>query len=118
MGLPERVARRVVQQGECLTWTGARNNKGYGSIGISHQRSALVHRFVYERMVGPIPDGLTIDHLCMNKRCVNVQHMEVVTRAENSRRAAAARRPKPLRSASAGGDFTDLFASLIGHART
>lgn len=46
------------------------------------------HRLVYEYEVGPIPDGLTIDHLCRNTICVNPSHMEPVTNAENARRAS------------------------------
>lgn len=55
---------------------------GYGIRG--HR---LAHRVAYETQVGPIPKGLEIDHLCRNRACVNVEHMEVVTHAENMRRA-------------------------------
>lgn len=89
--MPPRIAARVEQHGECLLWTRGRNGKGYGSIGIGNKKTALVHRVVYEAQVGPIPGDLTIDHTCLNKLCQNVNHMEIVTRAENSRRAAAAR---------------------------
>jgi hypothetical protein len=47
------------------------------------------HRFAYELLVGPIPDGLALDHLCLTTGCVNPAHLEPVTVAENSRRAAA-----------------------------
>ena len=46
----------------------------------------LGYRLVYEALVGPIPEGLTIDHLCGNHRCVNPDHLEPVTRGENTRR--------------------------------
>ena len=46
----------------------------------------LIHRKVWEEARGPIPEGMTIDHLCMQKTCINPDHMEVVTRSENSRR--------------------------------
>lgn len=48
----------------------------------------MAHRFAYQQMFGQIPDGLTIDHLCSNKLCVNPSHLEAVTGAENNRRAA------------------------------
>jgi hypothetical protein len=72
---------KAIPVGECLIWMGCTTNNGYGRFG---QR--LAHRFAYERYVRPIPPGLTIDHLCRNKRCVNVDHMEAVTLAENIRR--------------------------------
>jgi hypothetical protein len=56
-------------------------------VGIGNKRTALAHRVAYEALVGPIPDGMTIDHLCRNKRCLNPAHMELVTRGENTRRA-------------------------------
>lgn len=90
--MPARVACRVEQHGECLLWTGGCGGKGYGSIRVRRDKTALVHRFVYEAQVGPIPGDLTIDHTCLNQLCQNVAHMEVVTRAENSIRAARARR--------------------------
>lgn len=85
--IPDRVAKRIEQRGECHVWTGGRNNKGYGSLRLSEGKTALAHRFIYEQTVGPIPGDLTIDHLCRNKLCVNVEHLEVVTRSENSIRA-------------------------------
>ena len=74
----------------CWSWTGAHIPGGYGSIGVDgSQRGA--HRVAYELLVGPIPDGLTIDHLCRVKDCVNPAHMEPVTSAENNRRRSATR---------------------------
>jgi hypothetical protein len=49
------------------------------------------HRFAYLEFVGPIPDGLVLDHLCRNKKCVNPDHLEPVTNAENLRRGRVAR---------------------------
>lgn len=74
---------------QCWDWVGAVNSKGYGSVTNGRGSSVLTHRRAYELLVGDIPAGLTIDHLCLNKVCVNTDHMEVVTRAENNRRAAA-----------------------------
>ena len=49
----------------------------------------MAHRFAYEEYVGPIPDGLQIDHLCRNKWCVNPEHLEPVTCRENALRGVA-----------------------------
>lgn len=72
----------------CWLWTGAATGAGYPVIGIA-RRSRPAHRMAYEAAVGPIPSGLTIDHLCCITMCVNPQHMEVVTHGENSRRRGA-----------------------------
>jgi hypothetical protein len=71
----------------CWTWTGARS-VGYGHFAIK-RRTNLAHRVAYEALVGPIGDGLTIDHLCRNPACVNPAHLEPVTMGENMRRSTA-----------------------------
>ena len=53
-------------------------------------RAYYAHRLAYEMLIGPIPDGLVIDHLCANKPCCNPYHMEPVTIGENRRRAPVA----------------------------
>lgn len=70
----------------CWLWTGAKTSQGYGKIGVK-----LAHRVSYELSVAEIPGNLTIDHLCMNRLCVNPNHLEPVTREENSRREMEAR---------------------------
>lgn len=77
-------------RGPCMLWEGAQNSKGYGAVTNGHGSADLVHRRAWEEVNGPIPEGLTIDHLCRQKTCINPDHMEVVTRAENSRRGNAA----------------------------
>lgn len=66
----------------CVLWTGAYNFGGYGRVWIEGKRRAS-HRVAYELAVGPIPDGLTIDHLCRTPACVNPMHLEAVTMREN-----------------------------------
>jgi HNH endonuclease len=87
----QRVMERTERQGDCLIFTGALA-KGYGRIR-NYDTGGVeqAHRVVYEVEVAPIPEGLTIDHVqerCTSRACVEVGHMEVVTRAENTRRAA------------------------------
>lgn len=68
--------------GDCWLWTGTTVHGGYGQArwnGEPHQ----AHRLVYELTVGPIPDGLMLDHLCRVRHCVNPAHLEPVTSHEN-----------------------------------
>lgn len=83
---------RVIKGPNCWLWNGGRSRDGYGKFHHqgTHQQA---HRVAYELMVGPIPDGLTIDHLCRNPWCVNPAHMEPVTAAENTRRAHCTKVP-------------------------
>lgn len=72
--------------GPCWLWTGHLDRYGYANFGLGKHRMVKVHRFAYELLVGPIPEGLEIDHLCRVRHCVNPAHMEPVTHAENMAR--------------------------------
>lgn len=77
----------------CHLWTGLATPWGYGRFfrtGRSIQ--VYAHRHAYEAQCGPIPDGLTLDHLCRQPACVNPDHLEPVTMAENVRRERRVRR--------------------------
>jgi hypothetical protein len=70
----------------CLTWTGKITTSGYAAFWFEG-RNTSAHRVVWILLRGPIPGGLTVDHLCRNKLCQNVEHFELVTGAENSSRS-------------------------------
>lgn len=90
MTVDQLINRYVDRTGDCWEWTGAKNN-GYGKARFG-DRMHGAHRLIYTHLVGPIPLGLTIDHLCFNRSCVNPAHLEPVTIQENVARAAARRR--------------------------
>jgi hypothetical protein len=83
-----KVARRG--DDECWPWIGALNGHGYGNFMVyrdptnpSKRKTIGAHRWAYENLVGEVPAGLELDHLCRNRRCVNPAHLEPVTRREN-----------------------------------
>ena len=80
----DRFWPRVLVGDGCWEWTGGKI-RGYGEFGIDG-KNRRAHRVAYEWLVGPIPEGLTIDHLCRTKACVNPWHMEPVTVLENNLR--------------------------------
>jgi len=81
----KRFWEKVDQSGDCWEWKATKQPKGYGLFGLEGQ-SRLAHRVAYELTIGPIPEGLVIDHLCRNRSCVNPAHMEPVTSRENTLR--------------------------------
>jgi hypothetical protein len=117
--ITERLWAKVDVRGldECWPWTGRLVSDGYGQIdgqGVAQS----VHRVAYEDKVGPIPDGLTIDHLCHSRaaeagtcpggpcehrRCCNPSHMEPVTHAQNVARSVPSQKDRCKR----GHDLTD-----------
>lgn len=85
-GLAARILERCVPDGDCLIWQGATNSRGYGCVsGGRKGNTLLAHRVVFTEEVGPIEDGMTVDHMCTNKLCMNVFHMQLVTASENSK---------------------------------
>jgi len=75
----------------CWRWTGSLDSSGYGKFKL-RGKTLILHRYVYDRLVGAIPDDMTIDHLnCTLRACVNPHHMQVVTSLDNTLRANATR---------------------------
>lgn len=88
--LPDFLSRRVSEHDRghdspCFEWSGALH-LGYAWVWFEGQPQ-LGHRLAYEHAIGPIPDGLVIDHLCRNRCCINPRHLEPVTHAVNIRRS-------------------------------
>ncbi len=79
----------IPHAGACWSWIAGTNAKGYGTLSYSLYGENLAHRWVYRQLVGPIPEGLQLDHLCRNPGCVNPMHLEPVTNRENVQRGLA-----------------------------
>ena len=79
--------------GGCWPWLGSLRH-GYGQMSVGSKtdgshRIAVTHRLAYEFAIGPIPEGLVIDHLCQNRKCCNPAHLEAVPNSVNINRAVA-----------------------------
>lgn len=90
MWLGRRIACAVdVTPTGCWEWRLTRTRLGYGRVRWTGVDEYHAHRLAYEVFVGPIPEGLTLDHLCRNRACVNPGHLEPVSQRENVLRGAA-----------------------------
>ena len=102
MSATDRFQSLVLPDGDCWVWQGQTAGAGYGVFQYGGSRTnrnrIYAHRFAYEQAKGPIPDGLEVDHLCRNKRCVKPDHLEAVTHQENQRRAGPYRPRKYRKS--------------------
>lgn len=87
----QRFWQKVTKSETCWLWTSSTTRDGYGTFGVAggKTRTRLAHRLAYELIKGKIPDGLTLDHLCRVRHCVNPDHLEPVTAQENTRRGLA-----------------------------
>jgi hypothetical protein len=85
-----RLMRNVVRVPEsgCWLWEGAVSKLGYGRIAFEG-KAKFAHRVAFTTLVGEVPDGMELDHLCKVRSCVNPYHLEPVTRLENMKRSGA-----------------------------
>jgi hypothetical protein len=92
--LEERFWSKVEKTETCWNWTASRMTSGYGQIGIGgkYGRPHGAHRVAYELAVGPIPEGMQVDHMCHNKLCVNPDHLRAVTNKQNNEHLTGAKK--------------------------
>lgn len=86
--IEHRIMDKFLVGDGCWIWTAMRDKRGYGRIasGTKYGIPLLAHRVMYEMLVGPVPDGLELDHLCRVTSCVRPDHLEPVTHRENMAR--------------------------------
>lgn len=84
----ERFWAKVNKTDTCWLWTAYKSNGGYGRIKVDGQM-VPAHRVAYKLLVGPIPEGMELDHLCRVRHCVNPAHLEPVTHGENTLRSTS-----------------------------
>ena len=80
----KRFIDKVQFTDSCWNWTASTTVRGYPKFKLSSYNLQLAHRVAYEWWVAPIPKGLTVDHSCNNIKCVNPDHLSVMTRQENT----------------------------------
>lgn len=118
----EAFAARTEPSGECLVWTGSKNARGYGKLWVTTDDGRAVvyaHRYAWEQVKGPIPEGLHIDHVCHNKSCVNVEHLRLATNKQNHENLRGAR--SDSRSGVRGAIWSEQkgkWAALVYHHGT
>lgn len=83
----ERFWMKVEATGVCWEWRASVKPNGYGQFGLRAGCTVYAHRFAYQMLVGEIPSGLDLDHLCRNRSCVNPDHLQPVDRGTNLRRS-------------------------------
>ena len=87
--LPERFWNKVqVAESGCWEWMAFMDHNGYGKYRVDGA-TRFAHRIAYLQLHGPVPEGLELDHLCRNRACVRVSHLEAVTHRENALRGSA-----------------------------
>lgn len=81
----------------CRVWLASVGSHGYGQIGWwedGRSRMTVAHRVAWIDQRGPIPSGLTIDHICRNRRCVNVNHLRLLSNVDNAQDNGNARKTR------------------------
>lgn len=105
----DRFWRHVDASGECWLWKGYVAPNGYGRFYavVSPKKRQSAHRWLYEFVYGALPTNVQLDHLCRVRSCVNLDHLEPVTAAENIRRGETGKWQRDKTHCPQGHEYTD-----------
>lgn len=123
--IAERFWRQVDTTGgshACWPWLGHQNGHGYGRFSVA-SKQPVAHRYAYEAVVGEVPPGMVLDHICKTRHCVNPSHLEAVTQDENLARGSRGRyrqecqRGHTYTEESTGHDHGRRYCRICANAR-
>ena len=107
MTIKQRIEDNItIDSNGCWVWLKCKDRDGYGKIKFNGKMQ-YTHRLSYETYVGPIPEGLQLDHLCRVRHCINPDHLEPVTNAENSRRGNTGKHQATKTHCPQGHEYTE-----------
>lgn len=110
--------RHAVRASGCWEWTGGYTNPaGYGTITIPGEPQKYAHRASYEIEVGPIPDGMTVDHICFNPPCIRPSHLQLLSLSANASRHMVSTLPTCVRGHVYDADTTYIRSRNGGRQR-
>lgn len=115
VALIKRLSEKMLIGDGRWEWQGFRDYDGYGQAAgeNTYEGCKPAHRVVYEMMVGPIPEGLQLDHLCRNRACVKPSHVEPVSGAENIRRGQSPAAKNARKTHCLRGHFYDEVNTYV-----
>jgi hypothetical protein len=120
---PSRISFTINPVTGCWEWAGPTGRLGYAMVTIKRKKIPA-HRYMYEAVHGPIPDGLEPDHTCRNRKCIFPGHLEPVTHTENMRRSRSAKLDRDqlgrligLGNSLSAPELSAMFGITAGHVR-